>query len=367
MFVWNGINVDPYKIFEVSRDVTKEELGTKYKALARKYHTDNGTPTQRSENGIRLINQARSEILKEIELRDKQAKEKALKNDDYSSLELEGLKKTVIERFSSYITECQVAKVTCELYQGETLKKIEEFFDQGIAAANNCITLANTFTTREEVMRVKGLFDLKKQKFDEKFFGDLEQLLNKSIVLIRGSLEVQTLMRLIKNREIGISAQEWFAENQDALITLVTFEEDLVNKLDAILDEFKQYEYYEYISDEVDEKCSDAVVEVNARIAEVHQSYKIFEEGDFAGAFRIEIQRIVDKYNAIMERRKNKIKWLKFARNISDEMVEQLECLIHNDEEFDKMVDAIEMPVFNSHVNATQGVTNASLGIKKQF
>ena len=249
------------------------------------------------------------------------------------------------------------------MYKGKTLKKVEEFFDQGIAAANNCITLANTFTTRDEVMRVKGLFDLKKQKFDEKFFEDLEQLLNKSIMVIRNAVEVQTLMRLIINREKGISAQDWFAENQDALISLVSFEEELRMKLDEVLDDYKEDEYYSYMSDEIEEKCYDVVMLVNERLAGGNISYKIFEEAEFVGAFRIEIQGVVDKYHAIMERRKNKIRYLKFARNISDEMVEQLECLIHDGEEFDSMVDSIEMPLFNSHVSASQG-SNAALGKK---
>ncbi len=363
MFVWNGINVDPYKVLEVPHDVTKAELGNKYKTLMKKYHTDGRTSTQRLENGMRLINQSRSEILKDIELREKDAKEQALKKKDYSALDLEGLKKTIIEQFSSYITECQVAKVTCELYQGETLKKIEEFFDQGIAAANNCITLANTFTTRDEVMRVKGLFDLKKQKFDEKFFDDLKQLLNKTIMFIRSAKEVQTLMMLIINRDKNVSAQEWFAENQDALISIVTFEEELVKKLDSVIEEYKDDEYYAYMSDDIEEKCYDIVVLVNSRLASGGVSYKIFEEDDFLEAFKIEIQGVVDKYHATMERRKNKIKYLKFAHDISDLTVEQLESLIHNGEEFDSMVDSIEMPVFNSHVNAAQGA-NAILGIK---
>ena len=224
MFMWNGINVDPYEVLEVSRDVTKAELNKRYKALVKTYQSDGKAPSARREAGFCLINLSRDDILQEIELREKQAQEKALKEDDYSTLDLEGLKKAITTKFANYITECEVAKVTCEIHNVKTLKTVEGFFDQGIAVANNCIELAKNATSRDEVLSIKGIFETKKAKFDENFFASLEQLLTKAIVFIRETIEVQTVIRLIKSRGKGVSAQEWFAENQDAFISVLRFE-----------------------------------------------------------------------------------------------------------------------------------------------
>lgn len=358
MFVWNGINVDPYEVLEVSHDVTKTELNKKYKTLVKQYRTDGQAPSARREAGFRLINLSRDDILKEIGLREKLAQEKALKEDDYSTLDLEGLKNAIITKFANYITECEVAKVTCEINDVKTLKTVEGFFDQGIAVANNCIELTKNAKSRDEVLSIKGIFDTKKAKFDENFFASLEQVLTKTIVFIRETIEVQTVIRLIKSRDKGVSAQEWFSENQDAFITVIRFEEELMKQLDDILDEYKKDEYYSYMSDEIDETSYKIVVQINGRLAGVRVSYKMFEEAGFLEAFQTEIQAVVDKYHADVEKRKNKIKYLKFSRNISDETVKELEKFIHDGDSFDVIVDTIEMDGFSNLVNAQLKMQN---------
>ncbi len=356
MFIWNGINVDPYKVLEVAHDVTEEELKKKYRALARKFHTDGGNENQRQQDAIRLINLSRDQVLKDIQLRDKEAEERALKEEDYSSLDLEGLKKVIITKFSNYITECQVAKVTCEIHQVKILEKVKEFFDQGIAVANNCIALANLSTSREEVLKLLEIFDTKKGKFDENFFGNLEELLQKSLFFIYSSLEVQTVLRLIKERAKGISAQEWFRDNADAFITVVRFDEELVKSLDSVIEEFKSDELYPYMVDIIEKKSYQILVEVNDGLAISHRSYKIFEEEDFLGAFRLEIQKVIDEYHATIERRKNKIKYFKFANNMSDDMVKILDDAIYDETTFDSLVDTLEMKMFNNRVAASREV-----------
>lgn len=356
MFYWEGKNVDPYKLLEVPYDVTEEVLKQKFRALAKKYHTDNGDVSLRQQNAIRLICQAKEEVEKDIKLRKKEAQEKALKEEDYSSLDLEEMKKTIVKIFDTYITEYQVAKVTCEINKVKSLKKIEEFFDQGIAVANNCIALVNMAASREEVLRIKGIFDKKRKNFDENFFADLEGLLKKLLIFIYESQEVQAVLNLIMAGKKIATAQEWFTENSDALITVVRFDEELVEKMDGVLDEFKEDELYPHMSDEIDRVSYGIVVRVNEGLALSHTSYKVFEDADFIGAFRTEIQTVVDEYHTLIERRKNKIKYLKFSRNISDDMVKVLEDSIYDGDVFESLVNTLEMEIFNSHVAASKQV-----------
>ena len=359
MFMWNGIIVDPYKVLEVSHDVTEAELKKRYRDLVKIYHTDGKVSTKRLEDGMRLINQSKAEIEKDISLRNKQVQEKALKEDDYSALDLEGLKKAVITKFTNYITEYQVVKVTCEMHQVKSLKKVEEFFDQGIAVANNCISLANLATSCEDVLRVKNVFDVKRRKFDDNFFADLDELLRKSIMFIYETREVQTVVRLIRNRGKGTSAQEWFTENNDALITIIRFEEELAERMDAVVEEFKEDELYPYVKDEIEKTSYRILVEVNEGLAVSHNTYKIFEDEDFVDAYRTEIKKIFEQRRAVVERRKNKIKYLKFALNISSDVEKILEETMYDVDDngnsaFDSLVDTLEMQIFNSRVASSQ-------------
>lgn len=354
MLYWEGKNVDPYRILEVPYDVTETVLKQKYRALLKKYHPDNGETSERQQRAIRLINEANAAVEKDIKLRKKEAQEKALRDDDYSSLDLDGLKKAVIAKITNYITEYQVAKVTCEINQVRSLKKIEEFFDQGIAVAHNCIALANIASSREEVLSVKGVFDKKRRKFDENFFMDLDDLLKKYIMFIYESREVQAVVQMIRMRSRGVSAQEWFTENSDALITIVRFEDELVAKLDAIIEEFKDDELFPNMKEAIDQKSYEILVQVNEGLAESHNTYRIFEEEDFAGAYRKEIAKLFEERRKVIEKRKNKIKYLKFAGNISAEMVQILDDALHDDDTFDSLVNTLEMQIFNSRVASSK-------------
>lgn len=353
MFYWEGRNVDPYRILEVPYDVTEDVLKRKFRTLLKQYHPDTettGDVSIRQQKAIRLINQAYSEVDKEIKTRKKEAQEKALREDDYSSLDLDELKKAVIAKITNYITEYQVAKVTCEINQVKSLIKIKEFFDQGIAVANNCITLVNIASSREEVLNVKGIFDTKRRKFDENFFGDLDELLRKSIMFIYETREVQAVVQMIRTRSRKTSAQEWFTENSDALITIMRFEDELVEKLDAIIEEFRDDELFPYMEGAIEQKSYEILVQVNEGLKESHNTYRLFEEEDFAGAYRKEIQDLFEKRRAVIEKRRTKIKYLKFAGNISAEMVEILSEAIQDDDTFNSLVETLEMQIFNSRV-----------------
>lgn len=350
--MFNGKQVNPYRILEIGEDASEEEIKRKYRALSHQYHPDCVASTPHNETAIRLVSEAYAEVIANLRRKKKEAREQALKNDNYDNLDDETLKNVIIEKFTRYITDYQVAKVTCELYHLNLLDEVKELFSQAIAVANNCISLVRLAQSREEILQVNNIFKIKIKKFDENFYSDVGKLLVKELVFIYYAKEVQTIIGLLSRPEKK-SANEWFMDNYDALVSVVSYDNELTQKLDSTLASFMEDDAYQVLEKEIKEMNMRFVGQANDLLMSKSLSFHEFNE-DFIEAYHVELDRIFTRHHETMDRRQSKIRYLKFAFNIDDEMVERLNDAILDEEVFNQLVDSVEKERFESLITASQ-------------
>lgn len=345
---FDGKYVDPYRIIGVTQDVTEEELKKKYKELVKKHHPDErGDKDERHEQAIRVLNISYESILEDVKKRDK----------SYIDTDLDELKNETIEKINAYINSYQVAKTMCDLNQDLAIFGVlSELFASAIAGAKNCIFLVNVAKTPKEIVEVVNVLAKKDASLSKEFFDKIPKSMCKELVFVYHCSESQKVLKSIDERTSKTSAIEWFMENKDVFIALYKFDHDLITKLDDIGDIFNGDELFPLLEKEIKAvACKIAGTTSNYFLA-THASYH-FLEGKIESileSFRYPVQEMFDKYHDVIERRKQKIEYLKFAFNISKDVEDSLKEEIHNGDSFNELYDATANKLFSDKVEKAQ-------------
>lgn len=358
--VFNGKEVDPYAILKLSKDATKDELKKNYKVRVKEYHTDLHTSNiERYKTGMDLINEAYTIILNDIKQRELEEKKKREKITDFTGMDLETMISVLRLQINKYIDSLETAKMLCDLSADmKFAQELSVLFGREIGVAKSCLFVANDAAMKQDetdVRRAKSAFDKKRKFFNDNFFDNLFELFHKHLLFIFNSAEAQFVVKGISSSKMGADGIEWFMENQDAILSVTRSDQEIRMRLDKMLEEFANDEFALILNDDIRDANNDVIKRINENLKISNASYHLFDDDEFYDAHRMTIKQIFDDYHAKIDRRKNKIKYFKFALNIGEDIAKQLEDNIHNDEVFDAIADSLEAKIFTSYLTSGQG------------
>lgn len=179
-------------------------------------------------------------------------------------------------------------------------------------------------------------------------------LFRQHLLFIYYSKEARYVVSNISSCQQNTDGVEWFVNNQDSVLTVVRGDQSIRMRLDKMLEEFALDEFVEVLNGEVTDANNEVVRKVNETLLASSASFRAFEDDEFYDAHRETIKKIFDDYHAKIDRRRNKIKYFKFALNIGEDVEKDLEGNIHNDERFNSLANALEARVFNSYLRGSQ-------------
>lgn len=359
---FNGKKVDPYRLFGININSTEDELKKSYRAMAIKYHSDSvAKQSEKTEQAIRLLNQAYAEVSKDMKKRDEKRKKELASTPNFAEMDFPTRKKSLKIRIQNYINELELAKVTCHLNADLSVcMEIAKLFDEAIIAARHCETLLGVATTDAEAYLAKSALEKKQSYFNTNFFDVLLPLFQSNLLFIFYSFEAQHVISTVITRALDVSATEWFMENQDALLTVLRDDKRIRQRLDDSLSEFRDDEYMEYLKDEINGLNEELINRINKVLKDTRQTYHFFTDDnsefqsqEFYDEHYNKIKGVIENYHKKIEHREGKIKYLKFALNIAPEIEEQLRSNMHNDEAFNQMVDTLEEGIVNRYFGSS--------------
>lgn len=357
--VFNGKEVDPYAILKLKRGATKKEAKTAYRERAKEYHTDLHTDNiERYKTGMNLINEAYANVSKDIRERELEETKKRENLNDFTGLDLETMISVLRLQVNKYVERLEVAKMLCDL-NGDLkfAQELSVIFETEIGVANRCLPLADSaYKENDEIglKRAKSAFDKKREFFNSDFFEKLMNLFRQHLLFIYYSKEARYVVSNISSCQQNTNGVEWFVNNQDSVLTVVRGDQSIRMRLDKMLEEFALDEFVEVLNGEVTDANNEVVRKVNETLLASSASFRAFEDDEFYDAHRETIKKIFDDYHAKIDRRRNKIKYFKFALNIGEDVEKDLEGNIHNDERFNSLANALEARVFNSYLRGSQ-------------